>query len=246
MLQSTRRYVLGAVSQNLNGLHPEKAAWLRSVLEAHPSGDPAGWDSVRWECITLQLLWRANWTGTPPLPSVSPRSEWGKRHRDLFYQATGSDSDFYVNDLLIRFCAAFLDQGFSQWALPDRERGFFQAFLDLYRSSPMVPSAGLRGLGKAILKVKDSGCSAIQCIEASLGELGVSREEWEPFLASTLLALRGWAGMIHQMETRGDRSGLRDVWHAGILCGPDVLSRGFRGALCAIVSNQHQAPPVCR
>jgi uncharacterized protein len=205
MLQSTRRYVLGAVSQNLNGLHPEKAAWLRSVLEAHPSGDPAGWDSVRWESITLQLLWRASWIGTARLPNVSPRSVGGERHRDLLYQATGIDSDFYVNDLLIRFCAAFLDQGFSQWALPDREKGFFQAFLDLYRSSPMAPNAGLRGLGKALQKVKDSGCSAIQCIEASLGELGVSREEWESFLASTLLALRGWAGMIHQMETRGDR-----------------------------------------
>ena len=39
----------------------------------------------------------------------------------------------------------------------------------------------------------------------SLTALGVPEGEWEEFLAATLLALRGWGGMIQQIEIRGDR-----------------------------------------
>ena len=35
--------------------------------------------------------------------------------------------------------------------------------------------------------------------------LGVDESEWDEFLTATLLALRGWAGMIWQLEVRGDR-----------------------------------------
>jgi uncharacterized protein YbcC (UPF0753/DUF2309 family) len=34
----------------------------------------------------------------------------------------------------------------------------------------------------------------------------VGADEWEPFLTATFLALRGWAGMIRQMEVRADRA----------------------------------------
>jgi uncharacterized protein YbcC (UPF0753/DUF2309 family) len=36
--------------------------------------------------------------------------------------------------------------------------------------------------------------------------LGVAEAEWEAFIAATFLALRGWAGMIRQMELRADRA----------------------------------------
>src|SRR5262249_39620913 len=45
-----------------------------------------------------------------------------------------------------------------------------------------------------------------ESIVESLELLGVPEPEWETFVPATFLALRGWAGMIHQMETRGDRA----------------------------------------
>ena len=45
----------------------------------------------------------------------------------------------------------------------------------------------------------------LDSILESLDALGVREEEWENFLSATLLALRGWGGMVHQVELRGDR-----------------------------------------
>lgn len=39
----------------------------------------------------------------------------------------------------------------------------------------------------------------------SLEVMGVPAENWEPFLIQSLLAIRGWAGMIWQIEVRPDK-----------------------------------------
>ncbi|HHK41004.1 MAG TPA: DUF2309 domain-containing protein, partial [Planctomycetaceae bacterium] len=48
--------------------------------------------------------------------------------------------------------------------------------------------------------------SPLESIAESLEALGVSREETPAFIRQTLLALRGFAGMIWQLESRGDRA----------------------------------------
>ncbi len=42
---------------------------------------------------------------------------------------------------LIRFTAAFLDQGFADWQIPHRSDGFFKAFVETYRQ-PLGPLDG--------------------------------------------------------------------------------------------------------
>ena len=75
------------------------------------------------------------------------------RHRDLLLEATGADADPRVNEVLVRFCAAFLDQGFSSWPLPEREHGFYRAFCAVIRGRPIPPPAnpGLARGGEAEL-----------------------------------------------------------------------------------------------
>ena len=50
------------------------------------------------------------------------------------------------------------------------------------------------------------GSAPLESILESLEVLGVAEEEWEAFLSATLLALRGWGGMVRQVEIRGDRA----------------------------------------
>src|SRR5262249_31117343 len=45
----------------------------------------------------------------------------------------------------------------------------------------------------------------LESIQESLNTLGVDESEWEEFLSATLLALRGWAGMVQFLQERGDR-----------------------------------------
>ncbi len=102
--------------------------------------------------------------------------------------------------MLIRFCAAFLDQGFAGWSLPGRESGFSGCFAGLYRDARPVES-WLRGLPDELRRIERAGLSPLESIAESLHLLGVAEAEREGYLSETLLALRGWAGMLRQMET---------------------------------------------
>lgn len=128
------------------------------------------------------------------------------RHRDLLLQVTRADADLLVHDVLIRFCGAFLDQGLARWQLPRRDEGFYRAFCALYRQPLGPPDYWLRELASELGRLEDEHVSSLASIRESLDLLGVGEAEWNDFLSATLLALRGWAGMIRFLQERGDRA----------------------------------------
>lgn len=163
------------------------------------------WSESTWESLTLQLLWRVCRQGVECIGGTAPHLPAMVRHRDLLHDATGSDSDALVHEVLIKYCAAFVDQGFAPWPLPHREEGFFKAFVQLYRHPCGPVDAWMRPLAPELRRIEAAGLSPIEVIIESLDMLGVSRGEWSPFITATLLALRGWAGLLWQTEVRGDR-----------------------------------------
>jgi len=75
-------------------------------------------------------------TSRPTLTHVTPPV----RHRDLIRSVHPAiDTDDLVHPLLIRLCAAFLDQGVASWEMPGRDRGLLTAAARLY-SLPVGPS----------------------------------------------------------------------------------------------------------
>jgi uncharacterized protein YbcC (UPF0753/DUF2309 family) len=180
---------------------------LTSLLDSFGRETIEQWDDAKWESFCLHLLWRLCHHGVhgvkPALASVSAAPP--VRHRDLLLAATGQDLDQPVHELLIRFCASFLDQGLARWQLPHREAGFFRAFNRLYSAVAGPPDGWLRLLPGELARIDQAGLSPLESIAESLELLGVAESEWERYVSATLLALRGWAGMIWQMETRGDR-----------------------------------------
>lgn len=115
-----------------------------------------------------------------------------------------TSDDQLTHDLLIRFCAAFLDQGYANWRLPHREQGFFRAFATLYSQPFGPPDRWLRGLRCELTRLDAAGLGPLDSIVESLRLLGVADEEQEAYLQATLQALPGWAGMIWQMETNAE------------------------------------------
>src|SRR5205807_8558296 len=111
---------------------------LRPLIERFGESRIETWGDDVWEAFTLQALWRVcehgvSVAGPGPAHRSVPGSPAGvidpgyRRHRDLLLQATGADADLLVHDVLIRFCAAFLDQGLAHWQLPGRDDGFCRA-----------------------------------------------------------------------------------------------------------------------
>ena len=163
------------------------------------------WSDEDWEGLTLQALWRVCCDGVRDIPAFTTPAPLAIRHRDVLLEATGVDTDLLVDDRLIPFSAAFLDQGFAHWELPRRDEGFYRAFCSLYRLPWGPPDRWMGGLAEEAGRLLDEGIGPLESVLESLRILGVAKEEWERYLSATFLVLRGWAGMVRQIEARGDR-----------------------------------------
>ena len=132
------------------------------------------------------------------------------RHRDLILAIYPSlDTDAMVHPLLIRVCAAFLDQGVAAWPMPGRERGLLAAVADIYSGAigPTEPWSSRLPAAMAAIR----GRKAIDVIADEFNRLGVPAEYHDELITQSLVALRGWAGMIRQFEERPDRAPVEAV-----------------------------------
>lgn len=182
----------------------------RAAIAATGAGDSADIAHVVgsiWK-TSLQAVRRA-----PPRADAGDAPRRTNRHRDFVLDATGVDIDDEVHPLLVRFVSAYLDQGQALWPMPDRDDGLFVAFSHAHRHRWMAPLLGPWGrtLVELLDKEADPSRDALSSLAESLSALGVEPFEHESFLLETALALKGWAGMIHQLEIRPDRV---PVWPA--------------------------------
>ncbi|MCO6459703.1 MAG: DUF2309 domain-containing protein [Pirellulaceae bacterium] len=178
---------------------------IRDLLELFGKSAIESWSDATWESFCLHLLWRICLEGSHSIgPSVVQQREAPVRLAELLREATGRSSDQWVNDFLIRFCAAFLDQGYANWRLPERERGFFRAFTAVYGQAWGPPDRWLRGLRRELERQVASGHSPLESVDESLELAGIAEGERDAFIRETLLALPGWTGMLWQMETSAE------------------------------------------
>jgi len=171
-------------------------------------------DRVNGEAHAVQRLWKACLdtivrAGEPPVrrPETAP-----VRHRDWLLATHGIDTDAWIHPPLIRFLAGYVDQGLAQWSMPARERGIHGCFLEIY-GMPLAAQCGrwARNLPTIVAADRAAGRTALGSIAHSLTELGVYEDEYDDYLAAELLALRGWAGIVRQIEERPDRVPARDL-----------------------------------
>ncbi len=202
-------------------LGPTGAAWVvggvsrfdlrkRIVMQGIPEvrGQALNWLLTETSVLeTKGALWNACLKAIQQLDSYPfEQRQILHRHRDLLRETCGIDTDEWVHPVLIRFVSAYLDQGIAHWPMTDRSRGMYQCFLEVYGDS----LAGMSGAWARILPVllqneSKQMTSSLASIENSLCELGVLEEQWHTFLLPTMLALRGWAGMVNQIQRRPDR-----------------------------------------
>ena len=206
LIAETRRWVMRDLRGNGHEPAHRAPAGLAELLGRFGESAMESWTDDDWEGFTLQALWRVCCAGVRDLAPFTDPPAPAARHRDLLLEAAGVDADTPVNELLTRFCAAFLDQGLAHWQLPRRDEGFYRAFCGLYRGPGSPPDRWMRGLAAELGRLEDERIGPLESILESLDALGVAEPEWPDFLSATLLALRGWAGMVRQVELRGDRA----------------------------------------
>ena len=96
-----------------------------------------------------------------------------------------------INEQLIKWCEAFLDEGHATWAMPEREKGLYEAWkmLAAHEWSP----CGIADSGRKIAALPNHPEDALL---ESLDALGIPSHLRQDYLSLQLTALPGWAGFI--------------------------------------------------
>lgn len=154
------------------------------------------------ESLVLERLWSTCCRGVKRCVSSKQSANQPRqlRLRDTLLKLTNVDMDQIVHPILIPFTAAFLDQGYADTPLPGRDQGFLHAFISLYSGGNRWGEPWLVRLSEHLTRLQTAGRTALESIAQSLRAFGVSEGSREQFVVQTLLALPGWAGMVHQLE----------------------------------------------
>ena len=98
-----------------------------------------------------------------------------------------------INNQLIKWVAAFLDEGLAGWEMPQRNAGFYQAWRKLAQEDF---SGQLLGIQNFTQKVRDLPADPEGAISSSLRQLGIPEEGWKAYLSRQLSVLPGWTRYI--------------------------------------------------
>lgn len=193
-------------------LRPDLDPACRDRLLADAAAESRG-DSrpLAAERRAARELWHACVEATAGGRATSVHRRPPARPRDLIVAVRPDlDPDALVHPPLIRLVSAYLDQGVADWTMADRSGGLLAAAAEVAsRFGPAEPWArGLRSRFDEIAarcRVQPGSTDvALEVIAEELAALGVADGDRAAVVAASLVALRGWAGMVWQLEQRPD------------------------------------------
>jgi uncharacterized protein len=152
------------------GLLTQLTQWLAPILNSD------AWD----ESETLRLCEPDEW------PYRETMASWCDR-------TLGTDLEDRINRQLIKWCAAFCDEGEAAWPMPGREHTFFRAWKT---AAQYDLGLSLIGIERASEKISALSDRPEDVILESLNHLKIHAAAWEAYLSRHVAALPGWAGFI--------------------------------------------------
>ncbi|MBK9306683.1 MAG: DUF2309 domain-containing protein [Nitrospira sp.] len=96
-----------------------------------------------------------------------------------------------INDQLIKWCEAFLDEGHATWAMPERDKGLYAAWKALASHEWSV--CDIPNSREKIAQLPDYPEDALL---ESLDAMGIPADLRQDYLSLQLTSLPGWAGFI--------------------------------------------------
>jgi hypothetical protein len=98
-----------------------------------------------------------------------------------------------INNQLIKWVTAFLDEGLAGWEMPGREEGFYQVWRDLAQKDFTGQLLGISGFAQKIHSLPEAPEDAIH---SCLHQLEIPQEQWKDYLSRQLSLLPGWTRYI--------------------------------------------------
>ena len=173
----------------------------RSVLEwqAKAEGRADLLAAAETVCNSLDLD-SATPRGEADLPARRTLSDW-------VGTLAGSPVVDAINDQMIKWLAAFLDEGMAGWGMPSRSEGFYRSWRDLAPRDRSGRFLGTRGFAATVRTLPKSPEEAIA---HGLDRLEIPPDRWGEYQARMLAQLPGWAGFIRWRSENPQYPGQRD------------------------------------
>ncbi len=108
--------------------------------------------------------------------------------------------DEVIHPWLIRLCSVFLDQGTAYWPMPNRDKGFYECVRTLFSCRGGMFPKYLVGLDGEFRNQERLSYSASDAVLDYLDSQSCREAEWPEIVQAELLALPGWAGLMHRLE----------------------------------------------
>jgi uncharacterized protein YbcC (UPF0753/DUF2309 family) len=125
----------------------------------------------------------------------------GRTFSDWLELLAGASLVDQVNDQMIKWTAAFLDEGLAGWEMPGRHDGFYRAWREL---ATRDYSGRFLSIKKLARKIRDLPASPEDAIALSLQRLGIPKQRWTDYLSRQFAQLPGWAGFIRWLDENPD------------------------------------------
>lgn len=126
----------------------------------------------------------------------------------LLSTLTGRDLLDDIRPLLVRCCAAYLDEGLAAWNLPGRHEGLYSAWRRLAENNLAWTFAGRSDGRKALARWPEE---PVDAIIAELRRLGLPESRWAGYLTRLALELPGWSGIMNWRQQHPDYPANRET-----------------------------------
>jgi len=120
------------------------------------------------------------------LPAHHTLSEWVGR-------LTGVGLIEQINEQMIKWVSAFLDEGLGNWEMPVRQEGFYATWKSLGAHDF---TGQLLGIKQFRQKVQQLSSHPEETVVEALHTLEIPEDRWQEYLSRHLAYLSGWAGFI--------------------------------------------------
>ncbi len=130
-------------------------------------------------------------------------------YKEAIQIAHNQNIDELIQPILFRFLSAYFDFGLAYWSMPDREKGLWRRFCEIYSETNFLSTKFLKTLKRFVAEVNHLKCD--EAIALLLQRLAIPGEHLDDYMFRTLYRYKGWVGTIKSLETTPEWVPIYDI-----------------------------------
>lgn len=184
----------------------------RSAEKTDPKDPERSYVNRLWDCVLAKLNIAESGADDGPHedpetsrhPEAEPVLPAQRTMSDWLDGLSGAAIVEKVNDQMMKWTAAFLDEGLAGWEMPSRKGGFYRGWRDLATRDISCRFLGIKHFARKVRELPDSPEAAIALC---MRRLEIPTERWEDYQSRLFAQLPGWTGFVRWLSENPEYPG---------------------------------------